>query len=131
MKSTPQVIRELKSKEETDVLGKTCCDILRTLTVLHGSAWDSDLMTTLNELWRMETLSEDQISNLQGKIKGALKILNEKKIVVSQKRMRADLSKPHPTEEMLHSAPDFMTLLREFGGDRDVLRYRREIMGYH
>ena len=131
MKSTPQVIRELKSKEETDVLGKTCCDILRTLTVLHGSAWDSDLMTTLNELWRMKTLSEDQISNLQGKIKGALKILNEKKIVVSQKRVRADLSKPHPTEETLHSAPDLIILLREFGGDRDVLRYRREIMGYY
>ncbi len=131
MKSTHKVIRELKSKEGTDVLGKTCCDILRTLTVLHGSAWDSDLMTTLNELWRMKTLSEDQISNLRGKIEGALKVLNEKKIVVSQKRVRADLSKPHPKEETLHSASDLITLLREFGGDRDVLRYRREIMGYY
>ncbi|MFQ6080190.1 MAG: hypothetical protein ACE5OW_00780 [Candidatus Bathyarchaeia archaeon] len=129
MKSTPQVIRELKSKEEADVLGRTCCDILRTLTILHGSAWDSDLVTTLNEFWRMKRLREDQIGNLQGKIEGALKILNEKKIVVSQKRMRAELSKPHPTEETLHSAPDLITLLREFGGDRDVLRYRREIMG--
>jgi len=131
MKSSTQVIRELKSKEETEVLGKTCCDILRTLTVLHGSAWDSDLMTTLSELWRMKNLNEDQISNLQGKIKGALKILNENKIVVSQMRMRADLSKTGPTEETLHSALDFITLLREFGGDRDVLRYRREIMGYY
>jgi len=131
MKSSTQVIRELKSKEETEVLGKTCCDILRTLTVLHGSAWDSDLMATLKELWRMKNLSEDQIGNLQGKIKGALKILNENKIVVSQMRMRADLSKTRPTEETLHSAPDFITLLREFGGDRDVLRYRREIMGYY
>jgi len=131
MKSSTQVIRELKSKEETEVLGKTCCDILRTLTVLHGSAWDSDLTATLSELWRMKNLNEDQISNLQGKIKGALKILNENKIVVSQMRMRADLSKTGPTEETLHSALDFITLLREFGGDRDVLRYRREIMGYY
>lgn len=130
MESTPQTFRELKSSEETDVLKKVCCDILRTLSILHGSAWDSDLLITLNELWRMKRLSDDLICNLQGKIRSALKILNEKKIVISQKRMRADLSGPHPKEEMLHSVPDFITLLREFGGDRDVLGYRREIMGY-
>jgi len=131
MKSVSNVLRELKSKEETDALWKACCDVLRALTVLHGSAWGSDLTTTLNELWRMETLSEERINSLQGKVKEALGILNEKKIVVSQKRMRADLSKTRPMEETLHSASDFVILLREFGGDREVLRYRREVMGYY
>lgn len=130
MENSTEMIRELKEKEETDILRKTCCDILRAVTILHGSAWDSDLEGTLNELWFMKELGADQIEVLQKKIKDALKILNEKGIVTSQNRLRADLSKPYPTEENMHTAKDFVTLLREFGGDKDVIRYRREIMGY-
>jgi len=131
MESSAEVIRELKEKEETGVLWKTCCDILRAVTILHGSAWDSDLEGILTELWYMKELGADRIEVFRKKIKDALKFLNEKGVVTSQKKLRADLSKPYATEENMHTAKDFVTLLREFGGDKDVIRYRREIMGYH
>ena len=131
MESSAEVIRELKEKEETGVLWKTCCDILRAVTILHGSAWDSDLEGILTELWYMKELGADRIEVFRKKIKDALKFLNEKGVVASQKKLRADLSKPYATEENMHTAKDFVTLLREFGGDKDVIRYRREIMGYH
>jgi len=131
MESSTEVIQELKEKEETGILWKTCCDILRAVTILHGRAWDSDLERILTELWYMKELGADRIGVFRKKIKDALKFLNEKGVVTSQKRLRADLSKPYATEENMHTAKDFVTLLREFGGDKDVIRYRREIMGYH
>lgn len=121
-------IRELKRKESTDVLWKTCCDVLRALTILHGSAWHLDLTFTLSQLWNLEELGNGQIRDLEEKIDDAIKALNESGIVSSQRRLRAVLSRA-PMTETLHCA-DPIELQREFGGDKYVLRYRSEIMGY-
>lgn len=125
-----QVIREMKEREKTDTLYRACCDILRALTILHGSAWQSDLTPTLEGLWGLEDLTLDEIDDLRGRLNEALNVLNERGIVSSEKRVKASLTPSQSREEMFHYARKFFTLLQEFGSDRYVMKYRKEIMGY-
>ncbi|RLG98591.1 hypothetical protein DRO28_02400 [Candidatus Bathyarchaeota archaeon] len=127
---TGEIIKDLKEKEKTEPIYMTCCDVLRALTILHGSAWQSDLTLTLEEIWGLKNLTLDQTYELRDKLDEAIKLLNERGLILSGKRVRANLSSSKPTEEDFHQIKDFFTLIREFGSDRYVLRYRREIMGY-
>ena len=129
MEST-QFIRDLKEKEKTDILYRACCDILRALTILHGSAWQSDLIPTLEEIWGLQDLTLDDVDNLRRKLDDALKMLNERGIVSSEKRVKASLSSSRSREEMFHYTRSFFALIQEFGSDRYVMKYRKEIMGY-
>jgi len=66
-----------------------------------------------------------QTASLREHLDDAIGFLNEKQIIVSENKQRADLS-GSPVEELLHSSKEYVGLLRNFGGDRDVLRYTRE-----
>ncbi|MEM2876226.1 MAG: hypothetical protein QXL67_04675 [Candidatus Bathyarchaeia archaeon] len=125
-----QVIKDLKSRESTDILYKVCCDVLRALMILHGSAWQSDLTFTLEGLWSLRDLTLGEVNDLRGRLDDALNLLNERGIVSSEKRVRASLSPPYSEEEMFHYTESLFTLIREFGSNGSVLKYRKEIMGY-
>jgi len=118
-------IRELLSKESEDELSRASCDVLRALTILGGRAWHSDLVDTLMGLWSIRGFEMQQTVSLRGHLDDAIRFLKEKQIIVSEKKQRADLS-GSPVEELLHSSRDYFGLLRNFGGDREVLKYTRE-----
>ena len=118
-------LRKLKKMEGEDELSEVTCDILRALAILHGSAWDDELMGTLYELWSLKGKGME----LESLVSKALKMLNEESIVISEKRIRADLGKGNVPDK-LHRVNSLGDLLSEFGGDVYVNRYRREYMGY-
>jgi len=118
-------IKELLSKEREDELSRASCDVLRALTILGGRAWHSDLIDTLMGLWSIRTSEMQETVSLRRQLDDAIRFLNEKQIIVSEKKQRADLS-GSPVEEMLHSSKEYIGLLRNFGGDREVLKYTRE-----
>ncbi|MCD6530237.1 hypothetical protein J7L06_08160 [Candidatus Bathyarchaeota archaeon] len=124
------IIRDLKEKEEADPLYMVCCDVLRALMILHGSAWHSDLTLTLEEIWGLRDLPFDKAYELRDRVNKAIKLLSERGLILVENRVRASLSSSKPTKEEFYQIKDFFPLLREFGGDKYVLRYRREIMGY-
>jgi len=66
-----------------------------------------------------------QTTSLRRNLDDAIRFLNEKQIIVSEKKQRADLS-GGPVDELLHSSKEYIGLLRNFGGDKEVLRYTRE-----
>lgn len=118
-------IRELLSKESEDELSRASCDVLRALTILGGRAWHSDLTDTLMGLWSIRDPEMQQTAAIRKRLDDAITFLNEKQIIVSEKKQRADLS-GGPVDELLHSSKEYVGLLKNFGGDRDVLRYTRE-----
>ncbi len=120
-----QTIRELLSRESEDEFARASCDVLRALTILGGRAWHSDLIDTLMGLWSIRTSEMQQTASIRGHLDDAIRFLNEKQIIISEKKQRADLS-GSPVEELLHSSKDYFGLLRNFGGDREVLKYTRE-----
>ncbi len=65
------------------------------------------------------------MASLRGHVDNAVRFLNEKRIMISEQKQKADLS-GSPVDELLHSSKDYFGLLRNFGGDREVVRYTRE-----
>ena len=124
MGNTEKILRELRSREESNLPSKVACDILRTLTILGGSSWESELSDTLLELWHQDQSQAIDLSRLQAEIEGALKTLNDRGIITFQRRMKADLSTQAQREEMLYSALSYSSLINVFGSDRQVLKYR-------
>jgi len=120
-----KTIKELLPKERDDDFSRASCDVLRALTILGGRAWHSDLIDTLMGLWSIRTSEMQQTTSIRGHLDDAIRFLNEKQIIISEKKQRADLS-GSPVEELLHSSKDYFGLLRNFGGDREVLKYTRE-----
>jgi len=119
------MIKELLSREREDEFSRASCDVLRALTILGGRAWHSDLVDTLMGLWSIRASEIEQTVSLRGHLDDAIRFLNEKHVIVSEKKQRADLS-GSPVEELLHSSKEYIGLLRNFGGDREVLKYTRE-----
>jgi hypothetical protein len=122
--NTEKILRELRSHEESNLPSKVACDILRALTILGGSSWESELSDTLLELWHQDQSQAIDLNQLQAEIEGALKTLNDCGIITSQRRMKADLSTQAQREEMLCSALSYSSLINVFGSDRQVLKYR-------
>jgi len=120
-----ETIKELLSKEREDDFSKASCDVLRALAILGGRAWHSDLIDTLMGLWSLRTSEMQQTAAIRGHLDDAIGFLNEKEVIVSEKKQRADLS-GSSVEEVLHSSKEYMALLRNFGGDKEVLKYAQE-----
>ena len=124
MSHTDRVLRELRISEESDLLSKVACDVLRILTILGGSAWESELSDRLLELWSQDHPQHGDPGRLQAKTEEALKILGDKGIITSKRMTKADLSTQSQREEMLHSARNYSSLVSLFGSDKQVLKYR-------
>ncbi|MGQ9782007.1 MAG: hypothetical protein ACUVQ8_07155 [Nitrososphaeria archaeon] len=105
-------------------------DILRALVILHGSAWQSDLMDTLSGLWRLKGLRLDSMIDLGGRVPKALKRLEELDLIEAEIRPRGDLSRLGPVDDTLYSAKGLWHLNSIISGDPLIHRYRREVMNY-
>ena len=118
-------IRFIRKEEEKDIFHKVCSDILRALTILYGSAWQSDLESVLLTLWQLRNIELDKIPEFEKNIEKAIKYLNEEGIIKSQERMKGDLS-GKPIKEVFHTIPNISFLLIVYGGDKEVLNYRKQ-----
>jgi hypothetical protein len=118
-------IRFIRKEEEKDIFHKVCSDILRALTILYGSAWQSDLESVLLTLWQLRNIELDKIPEFEKNIEKAIKYLNEEGIIKSQERMKGDLS-GKPVKEVFHTILNISFLLIVYGGDKEVLNYRKQ-----
>ncbi len=130
MESFDLQVKEIKDREKEKELYSLSCDILRALVILYGSAWHDELLTTLSELWSLGGFSlEDRIER-EKNLEEALKFLNSKGIIKSEKRMRGYLEREKASEEPFHTVLKLSSLIRLFSGDALINRYRRASMGY-
>lgn len=119
-------IRFIKKEEEKDVFHKVCSDILRALTILYGSAWQSDLESVLLALWQLRNIELDKLPEFEKNIEKAIKYLNEEGIIKSQEKMKGDLS-GGPIRETFHTVQNISYLLMVYSGDKEVLNYRKQL----
>lgn len=123
-------VDELLKRENDDFLSSIEVDILRALVILHGSAWQSDLMDTLSGLWRLKGLGLDAMVNRARSVSEAIKKLNELDLVESETRSRGDLSRQGPVDDKLYSTKGLWHINSILSGDSLIHRYRREVMSY-
>jgi len=119
--STVDLLRKLKAGERLDDLSRMLCDALRAMTVLGGSAWESDLQDTLRMIW---SLRQEEDKPAIAMLSRALEFLQEKEILRVEKRAKGDLSTEKATEEGFYQVEDWLTILRMFGGDKEVVLSR-------
>jgi hypothetical protein len=119
--STVDLLGKLKAEERSDDLSRMACDVLRAMTVLGGSAWEGDLHDTLSMIWSLRQEDNKLAAPMLSK---ALEFLREKGILRVEKRAKSDLSTVKPVEEEFYRAEDWLTILRIFGGDREVMLSR-------
>ncbi len=129
--SVKEKISEILKKERKDNVFSVAADVLRAFVILHGSAWQSDLMDTLTGLWSLKELDLDAIIGGENLVPKALNRLSGLGLVESKKSLRADLSRREPIKEELHTVKNLGTLRRIFAADPLIEKYRREIMGYN
>jgi hypothetical protein len=120
--STVDLLRKLKADERSDNLSRMQCDVLRAMTVLGGSAWESDLHDTLSMIWSLREEDDKLATPMLSK---ALEFLREKGILGVEKRAKGDLSTEKPAQEAFYRVGDWLTVLRIFGGDKEVVLSRR------
>lgn len=128
--SIEDTVNEILKKEKSDQLYSVAADVLRALVILHGSAWQSDLMDTLTGLWSIKSLELDEMIGREDVVPKAIKLLNEKGLVRSEERLRGDLSRQEPVKDELHTATNLITLIRLFTVDSLIEKYKRDVMGY-
>jgi hypothetical protein len=119
--SAIDLLRKLKAEERSDDLSGMQCDVLRAMTVLGGSAWESDLHDTLSMI---RSLRQEGDKPATAMLSRALEFLREKGILRAEKRARGDLSTEKPAEEEFYRVGDWLTILRIFGGDKEVVLSR-------
>jgi hypothetical protein len=119
--STVDLLRELKAGERSDDLSRMLCGVLRAMTVLGGSAWESDLHDALRMIWSLRQ-EEDKLGTAM--LPRALEFLEEKGILTVEKRAKSDLSTEKAAEEGFYRIGDWLTILRIFGGDKEVVLSR-------
>ncbi|MGQ9639934.1 MAG: hypothetical protein ACUVUB_05740 [Candidatus Bathyarchaeia archaeon] len=115
-----KVLQDLRMGEGDSLHLKVACDILRVLTIMGGSAWETELDQTLLELWSLGEAHHHDLESLQGAVEEALELLRGRKVLSIKRGVRADLETKVQREENLYSICDFTSLLRVFGGDRQV-----------
>lgn len=118
-------IRFIKNEEEKDIFHKVCSDILRALTILYGNAWQSDLEYVLLAIWQLRNIEADKLLEFEKNIEKAIKYLNKEGIINSQEKFKADLS-GESKKEIFHTVPSISPLLIVYGGDKEVLSYRKQ-----
>jgi hypothetical protein len=119
--STVDLLGKLRAGERSDDLSRMACDVLRAMTVLGGSAWESDLHDTLSMIWSLRQ-EDDKLTNAM--LSKALEFLREKGILGVEKRTKGDLSTAKPVEEAFYRVGDWLTILRIFGSDKEVVLSR-------
>lgn len=119
--SSVDLLRELKSREHSDDLSRTSCDILRAMTILSGSAWESDLHDSLRMIWSLRQEEERLGAAVMAK---ALRFLQDKQILKVEKRNRGELTSGKAAEEAFYQVGEWIALLRIFGGDKEVVLSR-------
>jgi hypothetical protein len=119
--SSVDLLRELKSRERSDDLSRTSCDVLRAMTVLGGSAWESDLHDSLRMIWSLRQ-EEDRLG--AAVVAKALQFLQDKQILKVEKRNRGELTSGKAAEEAFYRVGEWLALLRVFGGDKEVVLSR-------
>jgi len=123
-------IKEIVNKEKEDEIYSLSCDILRALVILYGSAWHSELLFTLNELWSLKGIDLDKRIEKEKMLDKALKLLSSKGIVNYEKRKRAYLERTEALEENFYFVKRITSLIKFFAGDEIISKYRRASMGY-
>lgn len=121
---------KLLAKEKRDRISSISVDILRALVILHGSAWQSDLVDTLSGLWRLKGLSMSDMVDLVHSVPEALKKVEELGLIESEQRPRGDLSRLEPVEDKLYSAKGLWPFNSILSTDTLIQRYKREVMSY-
>lgn len=121
---------ELLAKEKMDRISSVSVDILRALVILHGSAWQSDLVDTLSGLWRLKGLGMNDMLDLVHSIPEALKKVEELGLVESEQRPRGDLSSVETVEDKLYSTKGLWPINSILSSDPLIKKYIREVMNY-
>ena len=121
---------ELLAKEKMDRISSVSVDILRALVILHGSAWQSDLVDTLSGLWRLKGLGMNDMIDLVHSIPEALKKVEELGLVESEQRPRGDLSSVEQVEDKLYSTKGLWPINSILSSDPLIKKYIREVMNY-
>ena len=129
--SLEENIRELLAKEKSGDVASVATDILRSLVILGGSAWQSDLLDTLAGLCTVKGIIASGLMGQLGLISKALKRLNDLDLIHSETRLRSDLGRKEPAKEEFHFTDHLQALARVFAADSIIDKYRREIMGYN
>ncbi|MBS7626850.1 hypothetical protein KEJ51_07440 [Candidatus Bathyarchaeota archaeon] len=119
-----KVLQDLRKSEDSSLSLKVACDILRVLTIMGGSAWMTELEQRLLELWSLDEEHLYDLGSLQGEVEKALELLRGRNLLNVRRCVRGDLETNVQREENLYSICDFTSLLRVFGSDGKVLRYR-------
>jgi len=119
-----KVLQDLRRGEDSSLLLKVACDILRVLTIMGGSAWMSELEQTLLEFWSLDEGHPYDLGSLQGEVEKALELLRGRNLLTVRRGVRGDLETNLQREENLYSICDFTSLLRVFGSDGKILKYR-------
>ncbi len=131
-KEIEQAVRELLRSADKGIVERTAVDILKTLLLLYGSAWESDLMGTLTCLWSIRGMSLEEMGEAESAISAAEKLLIEKGVIRVETRHKADLGKNEPAIEKLISADHLLILMKVFSGDIELDKFRFQIQhGYY
>ncbi|MCS7146420.1 MAG: hypothetical protein RMJ28_01075 [Nitrososphaerota archaeon] len=123
-------VRAILEKEGTSPEFTAAADILRAMVILYGAGWESDVLDVLSGVWSLKNLSLESIADLRKRLPGAVKILEESRLVTVETRLRPYLEEAKPVEERFYSALDLPTLLRALVSDRYIDRYRFEVSGW-
>ncbi len=121
---------EIIGEQDRDIVSKAAADLLKSLLLLYGSAWESDLKDVLMGIWSIRNLDLDQIGELQDALSKAEELLCEKKIIEVETRPRGDLGRDKPIQEKFYTTRYLYLLMKLFSGDLEVDRFRYQTQGY-
>ncbi len=120
-------VKELVEKRPTDPLSLAALDLLRALVILYGSGWERDVRDVLMGIWSMRDAGLEEIGEIQARLPEAVKLLEERGVIRVERRLHSVGMEPE--EEDLYVASDIILLNKIFSVDREVSRYRYEMMG--
>jgi len=122
-------LKSLLEKEDESTVEKVAADILRSLLLLYGSAWESDLKDMLMLIWSNRQLSLDEIGELQAALAEAEKLLERIGLIKIEEKYRGDLGRSEPISEKLYTTAHILLLMKVFGGDRELDKVRFQLQG--
>lgn len=125
-----KAILEIIKEQDRDIVSKAAADLLKSLLLLYGSAWESDLKDVLMGIWSIRNLDLEQIGKLQEALPEAERVLSEKKIIEVEVKPRGDLGREEPLLEKFYATGYLYLLMKLFGGDLEVDRFRYQAQGH-
>ena len=122
-----EFVKRLVEEGASDPLSLAALDLLRALVILYGSGWERDIRDVLMGIWSIRDMGLEEMGELQVRIPEAVKLLSEKGVIKVERRLHAVGMEPE--EEDLYTATDIVLLSKILSADREVSRYRYEMMG--